>query len=180
MNNRGLIFMIASQDDVIQSASSLSSLHPLLENTEKCTLFFFFSAFEMHRRNTNQEFMICLMSESSDGVFSEVSLGKPCFFTDPYICPTIKSSKRVCLITLGNYRFFAALLWSAGKFSKGDCECDWGVSSWHLWITKIVGAAGGATASNGSLIFLDVERRDPLPDSPQLEKACSAGRGDCK
>lgn len=142
--------------------------------------FFFFSAFEMHRRNTNQEFMICLMSESSDGVFSEVSLGKPCFFTDPYICPTIKSSKRVCLITLGNYRFFAALLWSAGKFSKGDCECDWGVSSWHLWITKIVGAAGGATASNGSLIFLDVERRDPLPDSPQLEKACSAGRGDCK
>lgn len=32
-------------------------------------------------------------------------------------------------------------------------------------------AAGGATASNGSLIFLDVERRDPVRDSPQLEKA---------
>ena len=68
--------------------------------------FLLFSAFEIHRHNTNQEFMSCLMSESSDGIFSKSHLGKPCFFMVPYICPTIKSSKRVCLITLGNYRFF--------------------------------------------------------------------------
>lgn len=106
-----------------------------------------------------------LWTESSHSMFVKIS----------YIWPTIKKQKSLSH-HFGNYIFFfpAALLSLKGKFSKGDSECDWGVSSWHLWITKIVGAAGGATAGNGSLIFLDVKRQDPFPDSPQLEKAHSA------
>ena len=40
-----------------------------------------------------------------------------------------------------------------------------------------MGAAVGATAGNGSLIFLDVERRD-LSDRPQLDKRLARMLGD--
>lgn len=98
------ITTVSSLYDVIQSGSSLSP-HPLftlcwrgLWNVH------IFSAFELHR-NDNQEFIIHLRTESSDSMFSKVSLDRPSFFTVPYVCPAIKQSKRVYLITLGKYRF---------------------------------------------------------------------------
>lgn len=126
--------------------------------------------------NTHQGFVNYPWSEILDGTLVKVRLVKPSFSQPSPTFDLSSNRAKVSVSSLWGIAFPppqppAALLSLAGKFSKGDGECDWGVSSWHLWITKIAGAAGGATASNGSLIFLDVERRDPVRDSPQLEKA---------
>lgn len=154
------------------------SLDPLLGKAMKCTYFFSLLA-SVYRTNTNHELITHLRAECSDSMFSKVSLVRSSFFTVCYL-PYHQKEQKSLPHHFGKIQVFAALLWSTGTFSKGDGECDWGVSIWHLWITEIVGAAGGAAASNGSLIFLDVERQDPLSDSPQLEKAGSAGWEYCK
>lgn len=132
--------------------------------------------FRPHSSNTHQGFIGYPWSEILDGTLVKVGLVKPSFSQPSPTFDLSSNRAKVSVSSLWGIAFPplqppAALLSLAGKFSKGDGECDWGVSSWHLWITKIAGAAGGATASNGSLIFLDVERRDPVRDSPQLEKA---------
>lgn len=151
------------------------SLHPLLEKTE---MFIFVQplSYTGLGSNTNQECVTHLRTESSDSMFSKVSLVTQSFFS-PLHLPYHQTEQKSVPHHFGEIQVFAALLWSAGTFSKGDGECDWGVSSWHLWITEIVGAAVGATAGNGSLIFLDVERRD-LSDSPQLDKKPARLLGD--
>lgn len=75
----------------------LSQRHPLLTPCCYCEMYIFFQPL------TNQEFITYSRTESSDSM-SSASLVKPSFFTVPYIS-TIKQSKRVYLITLGNYRF---------------------------------------------------------------------------
>lgn len=160
MNNTAQIFMISSQYDVIQSGSSLSppaSLHPLLEKTVKCT--YFFSLWPI--KNSSLTWGLKLLIACSSQTI---------FLYSPLHFHYHQTEQKSLPHHFGELQVFAALLWSAGKFSKGDGECDWGVSSWHLRITEIVGAADGATASNGSLIFLDVERRDPLSDSTSVWK----------
>lgn len=120
-----------------------------------------------------------LLEDRISCMFSKVSLVRPSFSTVTCVCPTIKQSKRVCLITLGKYRFLQhSSAWQV-NFPRETVNVI-EVSAAGIFGLEIVRAAGGATAGNGSLIFLDIERRDPLPDSPQFEKADPAGWEFCK
>lgn len=106
-------------------------------------------------------------------VFFKVSLDRPSFFPGPYSCPTIKRRKESVSSLWGNAGFCSTPV-VAGQIFQGRRRMWLRCQQLALWITEIVGAAGGATVSNGSLVLLDVEIRDPLADSPQLEKAGSA------